>query len=70
MQCTVTRTDEQAAIWFSGVPVEAPASIEPALRFVARTERFAVRDLPDCLTEKGKGVLVRRLVREGLLAVE
>jgi hypothetical protein len=70
MLCSVTRDDGQAMIWFSGVPVGAPVTVEPALRFIAETERFAIRDLPDCLTEKGKGVLVRRLIREGLLAVE
>lgn len=70
MLCTVSRTRELAMLWFSGSPVEAPLEIEPALRFIASSERFAVRELPDCLTENGKCVLVRRLVREGLLALE
>ena len=33
------------------------------------TPRFAVRTLPDDLTADGKLVLVKRLVREGLLTV-
>jgi ribosomal protein L16 Arg81 hydroxylase len=70
MACFVTRTDRHARIWFAGSPIETPRAIEPALRFVAERQRFAPRDLPDCLTENGKLVLVRRLVREGLLAVE
>jgi hypothetical protein len=69
MACFVTHVDGQARIWFAGSPLEAPRAAEPALRFIASGERFTPRDLPGGLTETGKLVLVRRLVREGLLAV-
>ena len=43
--------------------------IAGALDFIARTDEFAVRDLPDDLTGEAKLVLVRRLIHEGLLTV-
>src|SRR4249919_3484068 len=39
----------------------------PAVRPALTTERFRVRDLPGNLDDAGKLVLVRRLIREGLL---
>jgi hypothetical protein len=38
-----------------------------ALRHALTTQRFRVRDLPGDLDDAGKLVLVRRLIREGLL---
>jgi hypothetical protein len=68
----ITRVEEgggRAAVVFPGNRVEAPARIAAALSFVARTPRFAARHLPDVLSPESKLVLVRRLVREGLLVV-
>ena len=39
----------------------------PAVLHALTTERFGVRDLPGNLDDAGKPVLVRRLIREGLL---
>ena len=47
--------------------VSGPAPLEPALRFVAEHERFAVSELPGELTPEDKLDLVNRLVSEGLL---
>jgi bifunctional lysine-specific demethylase and histidyl-hydroxylase NO66 len=47
-----------------------PASIEPAVRFVAAAARLTPGDLAEWLDEPGRLTLVRRLVREGLLTVE
>jgi hypothetical protein len=49
--------------------VQGPAVIEPALRFMTEADAFPVRALPDALTEQSKVVLVRRLMREGLLTI-
>lgn len=46
-----------------------PAALEPALRRVATGEPFAVAALADLLDEGSRLVLVRRLVREGLLEI-
>jgi len=47
-----------------------PAWIEPALRALLRRERFAVADLAAALDPESRLVLVRRLVREGLLELD
>ena len=48
--------------------LEMPAWLEPAMRRVAATPSFVVRDLADALPDPGaRAVLARRLVREGLL---
>jgi bifunctional lysine-specific demethylase and histidyl-hydroxylase NO66 len=48
--------------------LEMPAFLEPAMRRIAATETFAVGDLAPVLPDPGsRGVLVRRLIREGLL---
>ncbi|MCA8931715.1 MAG: hypothetical protein KDA49_04565 [Rhodospirillaceae bacterium] len=50
-----------------GQVVEFPAHVRPAMDYALNHTRFAVRDLPDDLDDEGKMVLVRRLIREGLL---
>jgi hypothetical protein len=67
--CRVVRHGDRAAIEYPGNRVEGPARIATALHFIARTPRFTARSLPDGLTEKARLVLVRRLVRDRLLAV-
>jgi hypothetical protein len=52
---------------YPGNRVAAPARIARALRFVAQTPRFAVRELPDDLAADSKLLLARRLVRERFL---
>jgi bifunctional lysine-specific demethylase and histidyl-hydroxylase NO66 len=47
-----------------------PAWVEPALRAMLQHERFAVADLADALDPESRLVLVRRLVREGLLELD
>jgi hypothetical protein len=69
MMCMTRCTEAEAVLWFQGNLLRAPVGIERALRFVAQKERFVVREVPDCLTDDGKLVLVRRLVAEGLLAM-
>jgi ribosomal protein L16 Arg81 hydroxylase len=44
-----------------------PLKIAPASHFVARTERFHVRELPGNLGREGTLVLARRLVHEGIV---
>ncbi|HEV3021175.1 MAG TPA: hypothetical protein VGX76_01860 [Pirellulales bacterium] len=66
--CRVVENENGAAIEFPGNRIGGPPRIAPALRFVAEATRFAVRELPDVLKDDAKIVLVRRLVREGLLA--
>lgn len=46
-----------------------PAYVDAALEFALHQPRFSVHDLEGNLDDNGKLVLVRRLVREGLLSV-
>lgn len=66
--CFVTTSGRSAAIHFLGAAVTAPRRAERALRFVAAERGFTPSALPG-LSEPSQLVLVRRLVREGLLQV-
>jgi ribosomal protein L16 Arg81 hydroxylase len=66
--CHVSQTDGVAMIQYPGGRLAGPAKIALGLRYVAATkEPFAVRTLPGDLGVREKVVLVRRLLREGLL---
>lgn len=67
MFCRVAEERAWVTLEFPGGRVGGPLKIAPALRFIARTERFAIRALPDELGPGGKLVLARRLLRERLL---
>ncbi len=67
MFCRISAQGESVRIEFPGGSVAGPKPIEPALRYVAGTEQFDVRDLPGGLTERAKIILTRRLIAEGLL---
>ncbi|MEM7121672.1 MAG: cupin domain-containing protein [Pseudomonadota bacterium] len=62
--------DDQVVLLYHGAEVAFPAFAEESLRFAASTPSYKVADIPGGLDEKGRLVLVRRLVREGLLAVK
>lgn len=67
--CRVFREGSWVVLSFPGGQVGGPLKIASALRFVAATNRFTVRELPDDLGGEAKLVLVRRLLRERLLTV-
>jgi hypothetical protein len=68
--CRCTVHADAATIQFPGGQISGPARIGPALCFIAVSQRFAVRELPDILGVAGNLVLAKRLVREGLLTIE
>jgi hypothetical protein len=68
--CHVSEHDGSATIRFPGGTLSCPAWIAPTLRFIRDQDGgFSVASLPDELDGKSKLVLVRRLVREGLLRI-
>ena len=67
--CRVVRKGDGVTLHAPGTRLDGPAKIAPALQFIARTQRFTPRALPDDLTADAKLVLVRRLIRERLLRV-
>jgi hypothetical protein len=66
----VERGDGEASIRFAASTVGVPAVLGSALEHVRDHERFRVRDLPGELDDDSKVVLVRRLIRDGLLRAE
>jgi len=67
MKCMVKSTPEGASIHFAMSHVRGPHAIAPALEYVRDHVRFRVDDVPGPLSESSKLLLVRRLIREGLL---
>lgn len=70
LTCRVEPSGNGVAIAFAGHRIQMPASAEPVLEHVRDHERFRVGDLPGRLDEPSKLLLVRRLVREGLLRAD
>jgi hypothetical protein len=68
--CRCSVHADSAAINFPGGQISGPARIGPVLCYIAGAQRFAVRELPNNLGVAGNLVLVKRLVREGLLSIE
>jgi hypothetical protein len=46
-----------------------PTGVEPAMRWIGETDEFRPEDLAGHLDPESRLVLVRRLIREGLLEV-
>jgi hypothetical protein len=50
-----------------GAEIFLPAHVKPALEVCLTRRALQVRDLPGDLDEAGKLVLVKRLIREGMM---
>jgi hypothetical protein len=65
------RTDREGTqkvqISCQGAEIFLPAHTKPALETCLTNQRFKIRDLPGHLDDDGKLVLVKRLIREGLM---
>lgn len=68
--CHLIERPGQAVIQYSGGKIAGPAKIAPALRYIATHPSFAASSLPGELNERERLVLLRRLIRDGLLVVE
>ena len=67
--CRVVENEQGVAMEFPGNRVGGPPRIASALRFIAGANRFTAGELPDDLSVDARLMLVRRLVREGLLNI-
>jgi hypothetical protein len=66
--CVIWIRGERLVVLLGDRRLEMPAWLEPAMRRIAATPSFVVRDLADVLPDPGaRAVLARRLVREALL---
>jgi hypothetical protein len=59
--------DEKLVVLFGATEISLPGFTRDAVIFALQGAPFVVRDLPGQLDDEGKVVLVRRLLREGLL---
>ncbi|MGH2629567.1 MAG: cupin domain-containing protein [Actinomycetota bacterium] len=67
--CEVRRRGDELVILLGDRRVRMPAWLEPAMRRIAASERLRVGDLDDVVSDPAsRVVLVRRLIREGLLS--
>jgi hypothetical protein len=68
---TIARVESDGSMvsvrWF-GRKITFPARAAAAVRFALSHDEFPVRALPGDLDDAGKLAIVRRLIREGLLA--
>jgi bifunctional lysine-specific demethylase and histidyl-hydroxylase NO66 len=65
--CVVKRSGEDLIVTLGDRVLVMPAVVEPAMRQVLEAPTFTVSELAPHLDRNGRLVLVRRLVREGLL---
>lgn len=70
LTCRVEPSGDGVAIAFAGSRIQMPASARPALEHICDHQQFRAGDLPGRLDEPSKLVLIRRLVREGLLRAD
>jgi hypothetical protein len=59
--------EEHVELQYGASTITLPAAVAEPLKFALRGQPFVVRDLPGRLDEASKIVLVRRLIKEGLL---
>jgi hypothetical protein len=63
----VTEADGSVVLSCYGTEITFPAHVGDALRFAVSRERFTARELPTALDDAGRLVLLRRLIRDGVL---
>jgi lysine-specific demethylase/histidyl-hydroxylase NO66 len=68
--CELDERNGQLFMHLGDRGLRMPARAAPAMRFVAQREAFTVEDLKPFLDSSSRLILVRRLIREGLLTVE
>jgi len=67
--CFLLRKEPVLKVLLADRELEMPSFVEPAMREIATRDHLAVQELHSFLDEEGALVLVRRLIREGLLEV-
>jgi bifunctional lysine-specific demethylase and histidyl-hydroxylase NO66 len=68
--CELAERNGQLLVYLGDRELRMPLRARRAMRFVSHREGFSVGELSPLLVESGRLVLVRRLIREGLLTVE
>ena len=70
MFCQVFRTQDSVRLQFpGGSAVTGPQILESAFCFLVNSDKFAINEIPNSLSDNGKVVLAHRLINEGLLTI-
>jgi ribosomal protein L16 Arg81 hydroxylase len=69
LRCYVTRDDDEIHLDFHGKTIDLPEYVEDEIAFVLKADEFTGADIPGSLDDDGRLVLVRQLLREGLLTL-
>lgn len=69
MPCSAVVDAGSVMFGFPGEQMVSPAAVAPALEFIRDHDAFRVGDLPG-LGDQAKQVLVRRMIKSGLLAID
>lgn len=67
--CRLIVKDDVVALYYGHGEFGAPRAMAEALRFIARTERFRVSEIPGGLNQRSQLALVRRLVSDRFLRI-
>ncbi len=67
--CRITRHDENVGLTFYDKTIKFPDVARDSLEFILRSKTFAPREIPGQLDDASKLVVVRKLVKEGLLSL-
>ncbi len=68
--CHLVAGPERLTVHLGDRRLEMPADLEPVLRRLTTGDAIRLGDLAELLDEQSRGVLARRLVREGLLEIQ
>lgn len=68
--CVIDRVGEEVSVWLGDRELRMPGRLTAVLEDLVGRDRFVVADLGGHLDETGRLVLIRRLVKEGLLEVD
>ncbi len=67
MLCSLITENDQTAIHFGEEVITGPSYIEPALQYIVDVPHFSINTMPDTLSTEGNTVLVKSLIRAGLI---
>ena len=69
-QCELASSGKEAVLYFGAGRMNGPAGIARALHYICKHRRFQVCELPVLPDEKSRVILVKRLIRDGLLRAD
>ena len=66
----VCREGDEVVVLYNRAQIAFPAYAEQALRYAVTAPSYKVREIRGNLDDEGRLVLIRRLIREGLLVAK